>query len=70
MGKNEIKNLNPKEKIILMNEIWESLDEQDSFINTPQWHEEILKIRLAKVKNGEAKTISLEELKSRCQLKI
>ena len=70
MGKNEIKNLNPKEKIILMNEIWEGLDEQDSFINTPQWHEEILKIRLAKVKNGEAKTISLEELKSRCQLKI
>ena len=41
MGINEIKNLNSRKNIILMNEIWESLDEQDSFIETPRWHEEV-----------------------------
>jgi len=63
MGINEIKDLNAREKIILMNEIWESLDRQDDKIETPKWHEEILKTRITKMQNGEAKIISLEELK-------
>ncbi len=65
MGINEIINLNAKEKIILMNEIWESLDKQQDDIATPKWHKEILKARIDKIKNGQTKTVSLEELKNR-----
>lgn len=60
-----IKNLEPKDKIILMNEIWESLDAHKSHIKSPNWHEEILHSRVKKMKNGEAKYISLKELKNR-----
>lgn len=63
MGINEIKDLNTREKIILMNEIWESLEKQDHTIETPKWHEEILRARVTKMQNGEAKIISLEELR-------
>lgn len=65
MGINEINNLDTKEKITLMNKIWESLDKQSDIIETPKWHEEILKTRVAKMQRGEAKTISFKELKSR-----
>ena len=64
MGINEIINLNTKEKIILMNEIWESLDKQQDNISTPKWHKEVLKIRIDKIKNGQAKIISSEELRN------
>ena len=65
MSIDEIKQLNVKDRIILMNDIWESLESQNSLIKSPQWHEMILKERVAKIKNNEATFISLEELKSR-----
>lgn len=65
MSIDEIKKLNPKERIILMNEIWESFEEEAKTIESPSWHQEILEDRMSKIKNGEAKFISLEELKSR-----
>ncbi|MCK9162667.1 MAG: addiction module protein [Arcobacteraceae bacterium] len=33
-----IKRLEPKEKVILMNEIWESLDDEKLHIESPKWH--------------------------------
>jgi putative addiction module component (TIGR02574 family) len=65
MRVNEIKNLDVKERIILMNTIWESLSDESPAIESPQWHEEILKVRVEKMKNNQVKIISLEELKSR-----
>lgn len=65
MSIDEIKKLNSKEKIILMNEIWESLEEKNTTIASPKWHQEILEERVLKIKNNESKFISLEDLKSR-----
>jgi putative addiction module component (TIGR02574 family) len=65
MSIDEIKKLNSKEKIILMNEIWESFEDKNSTIKSPDWHQEILEKRVSKIKNGEAKYISLDELKNR-----
>jgi len=65
MRVNEIKNLDVKERIILMNTIWESLSDESPAIESPQWHEEVLKVRVEKMKNNQVKIISLEELKSR-----
>ena len=65
MRANEIKNLDVKERIILMNTIWETLESESVAIESPQWHEEVLKARVEKMKNNQVKIISLEELKSR-----
>jgi len=70
MSIDEIKQLNVKDRIILMNDIWESLEYKSDSIESPQWHEMILKERVAKIKNNEATFISLEELKSRWILTI
>jgi putative addiction module component (TIGR02574 family) len=61
----EIKKLNVKERIILMNDIWASLEVEDTKIESPLWHESILKDRIEKLNSGEAKYITLEELKVR-----
>ncbi|BFU78845.1 hypothetical protein ALC152_20600 [Arcobacter sp. 15-2] len=65
MSIDEIKKLNPKEKIILMNEIWESFEDTNEIIESPNWHKEVLDERISKMKNNEAKYISLDELKSK-----
>ena len=64
MSIDEIKKLDTKEKIILMNDIWESLDKESESIESPSWHKEVLQDRVKKIKSGEAKYISLEDLKS------
>jgi len=65
MSLDEIKNLNIKEKIILINAVWESLDGEDQNIESPNWHENIIKERAAKIHRNKATYISLEELKHR-----
>lgn len=65
MSIDEIKRLNSKERIILMNEIWESFEDENKMIESSRWHQEVLEERMLKIRNNEAKFISLEELKSR-----
>lgn len=65
MSVDAIKKLNVKERIILMNEIWDSLnDEEEHSIKSPDWHESVLKDRMNKIDNNDVKYISLEELKT------
>ena len=63
MSIDDIKNLDIKDRIILINEIWETLETEDSKIESPEWHEDVIKDRIEKIRNNEAKYISLEELK-------
>ena len=65
MSIDEIKKLDVKDRIILINDIWESLEAQNDEIVSPSWHKDILDKRLEKVKQNKATYISLEELKSR-----
>ncbi len=64
MSVDEIKKLDIKERIILMNEIWDSLEGEDQSIKSPDWHESVLKERISKINNNEVKYISLQELKT------
>ena len=64
MSIDEIKSLNVKERIILLNTIWESLEEEPSKVESPNWHKEVLEERIKKINNSKAIYISLEELKS------
>ena len=65
MSVDEIKKLDIKDRIILMNDIWTSLETEDTKIEFPSWHEDILKDRIKKINNGDAKYITLDELKAR-----
>ena len=48
-----------------MNEIWATLESEDLKIESPSWHEDILKERIESINNNNAKYISLEELKAK-----
>ena len=62
----EIKKMGVKEKLILMEQIWENLlNETDGGIESPVWHEEILKDRMEKIKTGKAEFISIKEIRSK-----
>ena len=45
MSIDEIKKLDVKDRIILMNDIWESLEAESSQIESPNWHKDILEKR-------------------------
>lgn len=64
MNKDEIKKMNPTERIQVMEALWDSMLYDNTKIDTPKWHDEILKERKRKIENGSAKFISLAELKT------
>jgi len=60
----EIKNMSTIERLQAMEALWSSLMDEESEIESPQWHRNILEERKKKIENGEAEFISLEELKA------
>ncbi len=59
----EIKNMPIKEKIVLMEEIWDTLSDDEAKINSPAWHKEVLDERKKLIQNGKTKFVSINELK-------
>jgi Putative addiction module component len=59
----EIKNMPTKEKIVLMEEIWDTLSYDEAKIDSPTWHKEILDERKKLIQNGKTKFVSISELK-------
>ncbi|MCH8957562.1 addiction module protein [candidate division KSB1 bacterium] len=61
----EIKKMSTLERLQTMEELWDSLCQEESDIESPKWHRTILEERRKEIEKGEAKFISLEELKSK-----
>lgn len=61
MSLNDIYNLPASEKLHLIEQLWDRLDDAD--IVSPDWHKKVLDERRKRYENGEVKTISLEEFK-------
>ncbi|MFQ5638506.1 MAG: addiction module protein [bacterium] len=61
----EIKNMSIIERLQTMEELWDSLCQEESDIESPKWHRDILEERRKIIEKGEAKFISLDELKAR-----
>ncbi|MDI6792429.1 MAG: addiction module protein [bacterium] len=59
----EIKEMPVNERIILMEEIWDSLCHEGKEIESPAWHKEILDERVNLINSGKANFISIQELK-------
>jgi hypothetical protein len=51
-----------KERLQAMELLWDFLLEDEYRIESPTWHEDVLRERMEKIDNNEAKFISLEEL--------
>lgn len=65
MDKFEIKQMSTIERLQTMELLWDSLLDEESEIESPEWHRDVLEERKRKIENGKAEFISLEELKAR-----
>ena len=60
----DIKKMSTVERLQTMEALWDSLLYENEKIESPEWHEKILKERKTKIKSGKAKFISLSKLKA------
>jgi putative addiction module component (TIGR02574 family) len=60
----EIKRMSTKERLQVMEALWDSFMEEDSKVESPEWHRDILEERKRKIEKGEAEFISLNELRA------
>ena len=64
MNRLDIKRMSTMERLQVMEALWDSFMEEESKIESPDWHRDILEERKRKIENGKAEFISLEELRS------
>ena len=60
----EIKKMSKIERLQAMESLWDSLMDEESEIESPEWHRGILGERKRKIETGEAEFISLEKLRA------
>jgi putative addiction module component (TIGR02574 family) len=60
----EIRKMSIIERLQAMEALWDSLLHEESQIESPEWHRDILEERRKKIDKGKAEFISLEELKA------
>ncbi len=61
----EIEKMSTVERLQTMEALWDALLHEDVTIESPGWHQDILEKRKTLIASGEAKFLSLEELKAR-----
>lgn len=61
----DLKQMSRPEKVRLMEEIWQDLSADEQEVESPSWHGEIIAERIAKVEEGKAIFLTLEELQAR-----
>ena len=61
MSLNDIYTLPASEKLNLIEQLWDRLDESD--VDSPDWHKEVLDDRKKRYENGELTLTSLEDFK-------
>ena len=61
----EIQKMSIPERIVLMEEIWDTLCHDNQEISSPSWHENILKERKELIDSGKAEYITMDDLKRR-----
>jgi putative addiction module component (TIGR02574 family) len=60
----DIKKMSTTERLQAMEALWDSLLHDQSEIESPEWHSDVLEERKSKIKTGKAEFISLEKLKA------
>jgi hypothetical protein len=55
------------ERLQAIEQIWDTLCRDPEIVASPKWHGEVLSDRKARAESGEAKFLTLAELKARLQ---
>jgi putative addiction module component (TIGR02574 family) len=53
------------ERLQVMDQLWDSLTRDGDEIPSPDWHQDVLADRSARAQRGEAKFLTLDQLRSR-----
>lgn len=61
----QIERMSVAERLQAMDQLWDSLSRYDDEIPSPDWHQDVLAERKARALRGEAKFLTLAELRSR-----
>jgi len=61
----QIERMSVTERLRMMEQLWESLCREAPELPSPAWHREVLAKRKERAKRGEAKFLTLEQLKAR-----
>ena len=60
----QIERMSVTERLQAIDQLWDSLNRHDE-IPSPDWHQDVLLDRKARAQRGDAKFLTLDELKSR-----
>lgn len=63
MNIDEIQKMTINQRILVMEQIWTSLIEGHQVPESPLWHKSVLESRRERIDSGEAKFLSIDELK-------
>ena len=61
----QIEKMSVSERLQAMDQLWDSLNRSDEEIPSPDWHQEVLADRKARAQRGEAKFLTLDQLRAR-----
>jgi putative addiction module component (TIGR02574 family) len=61
----EIERMSIAERLQTMEQIWDSLYRNAENVSSPDWHGEVLADRKARAESGEARFLTLDQLRSR-----
>lgn len=61
---NAIRNMTLQERLQAMEALWDALTYEGAELDSPFWHQEVLASRYAKLQEGKALLVSLNELKA------
>ena len=64
MNTAEIEKMSKKDRIILMEKLWNTFDHEQNEPKSPNWHKPILEERRQIIESGKAKFINIDELKA------
>jgi len=64
MNIEEIKKMSRVKRLQAMEALWDSLIDEESEIESPEWHRDVLEERRRKIQTGKAEFISLEKLRA------
>ena len=63
----DIEQMSLEEQLQAMELLWASLSRTPNAVPSPDWHGDVLAVRMAKIERGEGEFLSIPQLKERLQ---
>jgi len=64
MDRKAVRKMTQQERLQAMEALWDALTQEGTELDSPLWHQEALVSRSAKLQEGKARFVSLNELKA------